>query len=84
MAIKSKGFFRNSARAAAFVLFGLTTAWPGAPAQAQAIVASVNGDPLTNVDLVEREKLLRALGLPSSSAEPTPGMRMIMPGESSV
>ncbi len=69
MVIRSKGFFYNSARVAAFVLVGLMTTWSCAPAQAQSVIASVNGDPLTNVDLVEREKLLRALGEPSSSSD---------------
>jgi peptidyl-prolyl cis-trans isomerase SurA len=37
-----------------------------APARAQAVVASVNGDPITTVDVAERAKLLRAIGEPSS------------------
>lgn len=45
-------------------LLGL--ALPGASAQAQSLVATVNGAPITNIDLAEREKLLRAIGLPSS------------------
>jgi peptidyl-prolyl cis-trans isomerase SurA len=48
-----------------FGLLGL--ALPGASAQAQSLVATVNGDPITNVDIAEREKLLRAIGLPSSA-----------------
>ena len=35
------------------------------PARAQAIALSVNGDPVTNVDLEQRMKLLR--GLPQAS-----------------
>jgi len=46
-------------------LLGL--ALPGASAQAQSLVATVNGDPITNIDIAEREKLLRAIGLPSSA-----------------
>ena len=39
---------------------------PTRPAQAQAIVLSVNGDPITNVDLEQRMKLLRAIHRPAS------------------
>jgi len=38
-------------------------------AQAQSIVATINGDPVTTQDLANREKVLRALGLPSSGGE---------------
>jgi peptidyl-prolyl cis-trans isomerase SurA len=47
-------------------LLGL--ALPGAAARAQSLVATVNGDPITNVDVAEREKLLRAIGQPSAPA----------------
>jgi peptidyl-prolyl cis-trans isomerase SurA len=41
----------------------------GAPgARAQSIVATVNGDPITNTDMAERAKLLSALGQSGSSA----------------
>ncbi len=36
------------------------------PAQAQAIVASVNGDPITSIDVEQRMKLLRALHKPAT------------------
>lgn len=53
-------------RAIATTLLVLAAAWPMAGARAQAIVASVNGDPITSYDVGEREKLLRAIGQPSS------------------
>jgi peptidyl-prolyl cis-trans isomerase SurA len=40
-----------------------------APAQAQSIVATINGDPVTSQDIAQREKVLRALGMPSSASE---------------
>ena len=39
---------------------------PAAPAAAQAIVASANGEPITSVDVEERMKLLRALHKPAT------------------
>ncbi|MBB4196329.1 hypothetical protein CCR94_05740 [Rhodoblastus sphagnicola] len=39
------------------------------PAPAQSILATINGDPVTTLDLEQREKLLRALGLPSSGSD---------------
>lgn len=39
------------------------------PAQAQSIVATINGDPVTTQDVANREKLLRALGMPSSGSD---------------
>lgn len=44
----------------------MTALAPARGARAQAIVASINGDPVTSFDLAERAKLLRAIGLPSS------------------
>ncbi|MCW2276214.1 hypothetical protein GJ654_18005 [Rhodoblastus acidophilus] len=38
-------------------------------AQAQSIVATVNGDPVTSQDIANREKVLRALGMPSSASD---------------
>ncbi|WP_294537578.1 hypothetical protein [uncultured Rhodoblastus sp.] len=38
------------------------------PAHAQSIVATVNGEPITTFDIAEREKLLSALGQPSSAS----------------
>jgi len=39
------------------------------PAQAQSIVATINGDPVTTQDVANREKVLRALGMPSSASD---------------
>ena len=36
------------------------------PAVAQAIVASINGDPITNIDIDERMKMLRVLHKPAT------------------
>jgi peptidyl-prolyl cis-trans isomerase SurA len=47
-------------------LLVLATVAPLDGARAQTIVGSVNGDPITSVDVAEREKLLRAIGQPSS------------------
>ncbi len=58
-----RDFARGSSRSALLVLAALA---PARGARAQAIVASVNGDPVTNTDLAERAKLLRAMGMPSS------------------
>jgi peptidyl-prolyl cis-trans isomerase SurA len=44
----------------------LVVAVPQTPALAQAIVLSVNGDPVTSVDLEQRMKLLRALRKPAT------------------
>ncbi len=43
-----------------------TLAAPVAPARAQAIVASANGEPITSIDVEERIKLLRALHKPAT------------------
>jgi len=70
MVFKSNGF---SLKARA-IAWGLSLALPGAaflpcaPAFAQSIVASANGDPITTLDVAERERLLRALGEPASPA----------------
>jgi peptidyl-prolyl cis-trans isomerase SurA len=40
-----------------------------APAGAQSIVATINGDPVTTLDIANRSKLLRALGMASSSSD---------------
>ena len=64
MWVRSKQFSRF-ARAAAFVLLALA-AQPMTAARAQSIVATVNGEPVTTLDIAEREKLLRALGQPAS------------------
>jgi peptidyl-prolyl cis-trans isomerase SurA len=39
---------------------------PARPAHAQAIIATVNGDPITDIDLEERMKLLRVLHQPAT------------------
>jgi peptidyl-prolyl cis-trans isomerase SurA len=49
-------------------VLGLAVVGLQAPARAQAIVATVNGDPVTTADLAERQKLLSALGQPSSAS----------------
>lgn len=41
-------------------------AWPASQARAQAIVASINGDPITNIDIDQRMKLLRVLRQPAT------------------
>jgi peptidyl-prolyl cis-trans isomerase SurA len=71
MTIKSM-FFSIHARAIALALAGLTFSSVAGlvacgTARAQSIVATVNGDPITTFDISEREKLLSALGLPSSA-----------------
>jgi peptidyl-prolyl cis-trans isomerase SurA len=42
------------------------TALAGGPAFAQEIVASINGDPITNIDIDERMKMLRVLRKPAT------------------
>jgi peptidyl-prolyl cis-trans isomerase SurA len=59
-------FWGERRGAFALVLLAILAIWPAQYAQAQTIVASVNGDPITSLDLAEREKLLRAIGQPSS------------------
>lgn len=66
MTFRLKRFWGGRSRVFALALLGFMAAWPVAGAHAQAIVASVNGDPITSLDLAEREKLLRALGQASS------------------
>jgi peptidyl-prolyl cis-trans isomerase SurA len=72
MTIKSM-FFSINARAIVLALAGLAFS-PAVSlvafgtAQAQSIVATVNGDAITSFDIAEREKLLSVLGLPSSPA----------------
>ena len=61
-----KRFFGDRSRLIALALLGFLAVLPVAGARAQAIVGSVNGDPITTLDLAEREKLLRAIGQPSS------------------
>jgi len=58
---------RSRGRTLAVVaLCSLMSFAPGA--RAQSIVATINGDPVTNTDVAERAKLLSALGQGSSSA----------------
>jgi peptidyl-prolyl cis-trans isomerase SurA len=65
------------ARALAFLAGGLKAsliiiamaagaALAGGPAAAQTIVSSINGDPITNIDIDERMKLLRVLRKPAT------------------
>lgn len=58
--------FSGSARAFALGLLTLAALAPASRARAQAIVASINGDPVTTFDVAQRAKLLRAIGQPSS------------------
>ncbi len=51
------------------LLLGLALGFCGA-ARAQSIVATINGDPVTTVDLAERQKILHALG--AAADAPTP------------
>src|SRR6202023_868017 len=51
---------------AAIAAIAAYTALAGGPAFAQEIVASINGDPITNVDIDERMKMLRVLRKPAT------------------
>jgi peptidyl-prolyl cis-trans isomerase SurA len=51
---------------AAAVAIAAFLAFAGAEAFAQAIVASINGDPITNIDIDERMKMLRVLRKPAT------------------
>lgn len=66
MALWSKRVLGDKSRIFVLALVGVLASWPISGARAQAIVASVNGDPITTFDLAEREKLLRAIGEPAS------------------
>jgi len=66
MWVSSKQFSRFL-RAAALALLAATTL-PLSAARAQSIVATVNGEPITTLDIAEREKLLSALGQPSAAS----------------
>jgi peptidyl-prolyl cis-trans isomerase SurA len=59
----------SMARLMALALLALAATLPVRAAQAQSIVATVNGDPVTSSDLAEREKVLRALGMPASASD---------------
>src|SRR6516165_942273 len=48
------------------IMATLAAVFCGGGAQAQAIVASINGDPITNIDLDERMKMLRVLRKPAT------------------
>lgn len=50
----------------AIVAIAAFTARTGCPAFAQEIVASINGDPITNIDIDERMKMLRVLRKPAT------------------
>ncbi|HLH12450.1 MAG TPA: SurA N-terminal domain-containing protein, partial [Methylovirgula sp.] len=47
-------------------LLGIAFFLPGSPVHAQAIIATVNGNPITDIDVDERMKLLRVLHQPAS------------------
>lgn len=66
MRLMQKKFLSRAAALLALSVIGAATLPPHV-AVAQAIVASINGDPVTSYDLAEREKLLRAIGQPASS-----------------
>ncbi len=66
MALRHRNILTGSARAFALGLLVLAALAPVWRARAQAIVASINGDPVTTYDVAERAKLLRAIGQPSS------------------
>jgi len=68
MALWSLSISNRKLRFLALALLGCLAALPVAGARAQAIVASVNGDPITSYDVAEREKLLRAIGQPASAS----------------
>jgi peptidyl-prolyl cis-trans isomerase SurA len=67
MLLSSK-LFSPLARACALALFAMASSLPTGAARAQSIVLTVNSDPITTVDIAEREKVLRAIGLPASPA----------------
>jgi len=50
----------------AIAAIAASMALPGGPAFAQEIVASINGDPITNIDIDERIKMLRVLRKPAT------------------
>jgi peptidyl-prolyl cis-trans isomerase SurA len=49
-----------------FILAGACVFLPGSQARAQVIIATVNGDPITDIDVNERMKLLRVLHQPAT------------------
>lgn len=56
------------ARVLALALLASAACMTSPPAFAQSIVATINGDPVTTIDIAEREKVLRALGQPASAS----------------
>ena len=58
-------FFSRAPLAAAFVA-ALASLGAGAPAAAQVVVATVNDDPITNIDIEQHEKILRVLRRPAT------------------
>ncbi len=61
-----KTFSNLSAALLALTLLGAATAFAPAPANAQALVASVNDDPITSYDLDQRIKLQKILKRPAT------------------
>ena len=68
MAFGLKRVFDGSSLVVALALLTLAAVATAPTAHAQAIVASINGDPVTTHDVAERAKLLGAIGEPSSSS----------------
>lgn len=66
MRLTQQKSFRRIAGLTALALLAFAVPVQPKIARAQAIVASINGDPVTSYDIAEREKLLRAIGQPSS------------------
>lgn len=65
MRLTHRKILGRAAGALVFALVGASLLHPG-QARAQAVIASINGDPVTSYDVEERARLLRALGQPSS------------------
>jgi len=62
------GFLANAGFKACLVIIGIAgaAALGGGPSRAQTIISSINGDPITNIDIEERMKLLRVLRKPAT------------------
>jgi peptidyl-prolyl cis-trans isomerase SurA len=62
----NRAFLKSAADYAAAVVIAAGCLFYAPHARAQAIIATVNGAPITNWDVTEREKLLRAMRKPAS------------------
>ncbi|WOJ88213.1 hypothetical protein RZS28_10155 [Methylocapsa polymorpha] len=62
------GFLANAGFKACLVIAGIAAAAAlgGSQSHAQTIISSINGDPVTNIDIEERMKLLRVLRKPAT------------------